>query len=98
MKRLIVVLATTVLVSGGVSGLLGAGVAQAENCGPDSCHWCPADGPGALPWGGVDWDMSVCHTYHHVREGQGNVAPYIWDGPDPPPNPGCGPLPCALFP
>lgn len=82
-----------------VTGLGLAGTAEAENCGRDSwCHWCPADGPRQLPYGGVNWDMSVCHTYTHVRQGQGNVAPYIWDGPDPPRNPGCYGLPCGLFP
>jgi len=78
-------LATTVLVSGGLglSGL-GAGTAQAA-CTPDtggySCgygpnHWCPGDSvysDQGGPDNGVNWDMSVCHTWYRVAQGAGNV-------------------------
>ena len=105
MRREIVGLATTLLVSGGL-GLAGfglaAGTAQAwsgDNGGP--YQWCPGQtmnlptGPGPT-W---VWDMHVCHTWYRVGYALGNVpsnygAPsYIWDGdnPPPPPPPQCGP-------
>ena len=112
MKRLIVGLATTALVSAGLgmAGLaFGAGAAHADMYVP--YHWCPGQ---PLPSTGnhitnpIVWDMGVCHTYEYVPFGQGNVAQNIWDGPDaplppppaPPAPPQCGPglLPCALFP
>jgi hypothetical protein len=87
MRRGIARLATTVLVSGGLglAGLsLGAGTAQAD--GP--FQWCPGQ------WVPDDaaWDMGVCHTWFWVDSGQGNVAPAVWDGdnpPLPPPPPDC---------
>lgn len=33
----------------------------------------------------VHWDMTRCHTWWGVYWGRGNVAPGVWDGPDPPP-------------
>jgi hypothetical protein len=94
LRRGIVGLATTVLVSGGL-GLAGlglvAGTAHAANG-----RWCPGQDMG-LPTGpGRDsiWDMSVCHDWWQVRYGQGNVPNYwgspsaIWaDSPPPPPPP-----------
>jgi hypothetical protein len=103
MKRLIVGLATTVLVSGGVG--LAAGAAQAAP-GPAPLHpgpfpaddgdwgpphtWCPGQSlwiTGNHVNNPVVWDNSVCHTYYIVYFGQGNVAQNIWDGPDPPAKP-----------
>jgi hypothetical protein len=63
MRRLIVGLATTLLVSGalGWAGLeLAAGAAQAG-----AFHWCPGDPPpsrGALH-ANPDWDTTICHGY-----------------------------------
>ncbi|PXW99578.1 hypothetical protein [Mycolicibacterium moriokaense] len=94
LRREIVGLATTVLVSGGLglAGLgLAAGTAQADTS--SSPHqWCPGDsmnfptGPGNLKV----WDMSVCHTWYFVRSGFGNVQVSggirsdVWDGENPP--------------
>lgn len=55
--------------------------------------WCPGQDMSGIntttgrggPGIGVDWDMTVCHTWYGVNWGWGNVTPYIWDGPDPPP-------------
>jgi hypothetical protein len=88
-KRVIVGLATTVLVSGGL-GLagLGAGTAYAEPGFIDPVgpyHWCP----GGKPLD-VNWDQSICHTYWHVATGAGNVGGpgdshnNLWEGPNPP--------------
>jgi hypothetical protein len=99
LRRGIVGLATTLLVSGGL-GLaalgLGAGTAQADPPGP--YQWCPGDsmvwqhdaqrtGPGIA----YQWDMNVCHTWYRVAHEKGNV-PYqgslpsdVWDGDNPPP-------------
>jgi hypothetical protein len=71
--------------------------------------WCPGDPMSGLnstthkggPGDGVDWDMNVCHTWWGVNWGTGNVAPGVWDGPDPPPlnatqKPPCGfPFMCS---
>jgi hypothetical protein len=103
MKRLIVGLATTVLLSGCVAGVLGAGSAEAHplpapqswpGCPEDHpegpCHWCPGDPPvqtGNLRVNPVVWDNNVCHTYWRVNFGQGNVAQNIFEGDAPPPPP-----------
>jgi hypothetical protein len=71
MKRLIVRLATTVLVSGGLglAGLALAGTAQAIP------GWCPGDPPNWAPGGPpgsssvVHWDWNVCHNYHYASDG-----------------------------
>lgn len=102
MRRLIVGLATTVLVSGGLglAGLgLGAGIAQA-NLGP--FHWCPG-GHDRLPSPNVVWDMSVCHTYWIVAFGQGNTddglpTHDLWDGDNPPAPPPANPCPPSILP
>jgi hypothetical protein len=76
---------------------LSSGVAQAN-----PYTWCPGmpmlgitgpdrGGPGL----GVDWDMTRCHTWWGVRHGMGNVAPSVWDGPDPPPPEAEQPGPCG---
>jgi len=106
-KRGVAGLATTLLVSGGLSlaGLgLGAGAANAYTYGP--FQWCPGqDMPNDPPRAATDlvWDMSVCHTYYIVGYKRGNVGDYIWAdaGPPPPPahNPRCLPGPgCAPWP
>jgi hypothetical protein len=100
MKRVIVRLATAVLVSGGLglAGLgLGAGTAQADTGVPH--QWCPGDSDSTAPTPAYNWDWNVCHTYYWTKTGQGNV-PYrgdlrysnLWDGDNPPDNsyPGCG--------
>lgn len=82
-------LATTVLVSGGLSlaGLgLGAGIAQAGG----ARNWCPGDDPRGEPGGAFttsppNWDWNVCHTYYIVPAGQGNVSPGILADAPPPP-------------
>jgi hypothetical protein len=100
MKRVIVGLATTVLVSGGL-GLagLGAGAALADDdCSPPTkvngiCwgpnHWCPGDSLFHLTQNHVHdpvtWDMNVCHTYYHVARDQANQGQGIYEGPSPPP-------------
>ncbi|MET0451471.1 MAG: hypothetical protein ABW137_06510 [Mycobacterium sp.] len=84
-------LTMTALVSGalGLAGLgLGAGIAQAG--GP--YQWCPGDDPGGYGGGfntpadgRPNWDWNVCHTFHYVNYGQGNVSPTVFEGIDPPP-------------
>jgi hypothetical protein len=97
MKRLIVGLATTVLLSGGVAGVVGAGTAQAD---PDRCsttggcykgpgmRWCPGDyvWPDLVATG---WDLSVCHVYHYANLDNPNAGPnQVNEGPPPPTPPG----------
>ena len=94
MKRLVVGLATTVLVSGGwgLTGLgPGAGTAHADTgkaVGPH--HWCPGDNDPTAPTPAYNWDWNICHTYYWVDMDKGNV-PYrgqlpsnLWDGDNPP--------------
>lgn len=100
MRRVMVGLATAVMVSAGLgpAGLgLGAGTAYALT-GP--FQWCPGQ---PLPAWGLVWDMSVCHSYYKVGYGQGNVdnsvgyppgSPNIWDGDNPPPP---NVMPCAPY-
>jgi hypothetical protein len=83
MRRLIVGLATTALLVGGVG--LSAGTAHAD-WGGGPYRWCPGQ---PLPQTGdphqpVVWDMNTCHTCYRVGPNQGNVGRYIWDGPNPP--------------
>jgi hypothetical protein len=101
MKRVLVGLATTVLVSGGfgMAGLGLAGTAQACNgawgvCGYGPNRWCPGDSlynDQGGPYQGVQWDMNVCHTWYRVAAGAGNVpegpnnASDVWEGDNPPP-------------
>ncbi|MDT5009492.1 MAG: hypothetical protein QOH57_1109 [Mycobacterium sp.] len=100
MKRPIVWLATTALVSGGMAlAGVGAGTANAT-CPPGAVvngmcygpnHWCPGDSLYSSKGGpnrDVNWDMNVCHTWYWVAEGAGNVSPVVWDGDNPPPPPG----------
>ena len=85
MKRVIVGLAMTVLVSGGLglAGLGLAGTAHATPTGP--FKWCPGQGP---TYDGAIWDDSHCHTFWIVQNDQGNVdGPRyhnVWDGDNPP--------------
>jgi hypothetical protein len=112
MKRTFVAgLASAVVLSGGLIGLgLGAGTAHAED-GPH--RWCPGQSMEwpTGPWGQVDWDMTVCHTWWGVGYQQGNLPlnygdhepSDVWEGdnPPPPPPPQCnapGTPPCWLFP
>ena len=97
MKRALVGLATTVLVSGGLAGV-GAGTAQACNgawgaCGYGPNRWCPGNSlyfDQGGPYQGVQWDMSVCHTWYRVAQGAGNVpegpnnSSDVWEGPESP--------------
>jgi hypothetical protein len=103
MARLIVGLATTLLLWNGAAVVVGAGAAEAPRipapqswpgCPPDHpegpCHWCPGDPPvqtGNLRVNPVIWDTNVCHTYWYVWHGQGNVAQNIFEGDGPPPPP-----------
>jgi len=104
MKRGIVGLATTLLVSGGMglaSLSLGAGTAQAYNYGP--FQWCPGqDMPNDPPRSPSDlvWDMSVCHTYYFEYDVRTpNIPAHYWEGPNlfptpiPPPPPPATPGP-----
>jgi hypothetical protein len=82
MKKLIFGAAASVLVWGGVAGVLGAGTAQAAT-------WCP----GQHIWPGLratGWDLSVCHEYHEQCPPgvQGACPDYIVAGPMPPAPPG----------
>ena len=92
MRRRIVRLATTVLVSGGLglAGLgLAAGTAQAAPGFAPQATWCPGDPPKV----GATWDPTVCHDYHYEVI---NGTTQLVEGP--PPVRMCGPVPCALFP
>lgn len=44
--------------------------AHGDPFSPQPQHWCPGQG---LPFSGMQWDMSVCHTWYMVPVGQGNV-------------------------
>jgi hypothetical protein len=87
MKRVVVLLATTVLVCGGLSALgPGSGTARADDyCSPPTqvdgkCygpnHWCPGDSLFHLTQNHiaqpVTWDMNICHTWYIVTPGMGN--------------------------
>jgi hypothetical protein len=78
---------------------LGAGTAQASG-GPWT--WCPGqnmnggNGRFAGPGPDVQWDMTRCHTWWDVLWGHGNVAPGVWDGPDPPPPEATQKPPCGF--
>ena len=107
MRRLVMGLAATALVSSGLGLAVGAGTAQAQpvlpfpaddgGWGPPH-HWCPGQLP--LPATGnhitdpLNWDWNVCHTYYFLWEGMGNVSNMIWDGDNPPPKP---PPPVGLY-
>ena len=71
MNRLPRLLATTVLLSGGLglAGLGLAGSAQADE------EWCPSMGlpRSAEP---IDWDMGVCHNYVSVPVPGGQPVPW----------------------
>ena len=109
LRRGIVGLATTLLVSGGLglAGLgLGAGTAQAA-AGPYT--WCPGqvwpspdDAAVRNAWNGekdeITWDWNVCHSFY-IMAAPGNVgAPAIWEGNDPPSTPPKSPGCIGLFP
>lgn len=98
-SRLIVGLAATALVSGGLGLAVGGGIAQAQpgpfaaddgGWGP-SQHWCPGEQPeprtGNHITDPLNWDWNVCHTYYFLWPGMGNVSSMIWDGENPPPRP-----------
>jgi hypothetical protein len=92
MKRLIVGLATTVLVSGGL-GLasleVAAGTAEA---GVGPYQWCPGQ---SLPQNQQpNWDMNVCHTWYFIvpwRVQSNTGAPNVWNGDGGPPPDGTNP-------
>lgn len=58
----------------------------------------PQTGPTG-PGRDMVWDMNICHTFWFVDYGKGNVArnktgppaPWVWDGPNPPPSDRCYP-------
>ena len=101
MKRRIVGLATTLVLSGGLglAGLgLGAGAAQAYNYGP--FQWCPGQPmPNDPPRSDADlvWDMGVCHTYYFAYDVRSKAPAHYWEGtnlfptPIPPPPPPANP-------
>lgn len=111
MKIGIARLAISLLVSGGL-GLAGLGPGEGtanadDRYGPH--EWCPGQSMEwpTGPWGQVDWDMNVCHTWYVVGIGQGNVPERsggpsnIWDGDGPPPPPSCAVPdipPCVMAP
>jgi hypothetical protein len=91
MKRLIVGAAASVLLWGGVAGVLGAGTAQAS-------RWCP----GQYIWPGLratGWDLSVCHEYHEQCPPNyvGGCPDDIVEGPEPPTPPGLNFCPIPPF-
>jgi hypothetical protein len=95
MKRLIVELATTVLVSGGVglAGLgLGAATVQAQPAPAPlpTDHWCPGQYVSNLIRD-MQWDWNVCHDWHLVDNSQpdqfGVTHFHAEEGPEPPPPP-----------
>lgn len=63
-------------------------------------YWCPGE---KLPFADLAWDMSVCHVFHTVPVGHGNVNSFTWADspppppPPPPPSPPPPPGPCNLF-
>ncbi|MDT5335738.1 MAG: hypothetical protein QOD90_1243 [Mycobacterium sp.] len=102
LRRIVVGLATSVLVSGslGLVGLgVGEGIAHADDggWGPPK-HWCPGELPvpatGNHIYDPLNWDWSVCHTYYYLYQGMGNVSNMIWDGDNPPPKP---PPPMGIY-
>ncbi len=84
-------LAAMVLVSGGLAlACLTLGTGAAHAAGP--YQWCPGDEPGGYGGGfnspadaRPNWDWNVCHSYHYVNRGQGNVSSTVWEGDNPPP-------------
>jgi len=112
MKRLIVGLATTAAVSGGL-GLTGLGLAGTAQADYGPHQWCPGQSVNYLngkgpafelsPGEWIVWDMHVCHTWYDTGNYRtGNVLNYmgdptsIWDGPNPPP-PAPPPAPPPLW-
>ena len=82
MKRLIVGLATTMLLSCGVAGVVGASTAQARPGPAPLLTWCQGQPMPAQDVGPpLTWDMSVCHEWHYEGAGLFPV-----EGPKPPPN------------
>lgn len=66
-------LAAAALISGGLGAAAvgtAAGTAHANPVPAQGTSWCPGE---ALPFGNIQWDMSVCHTWYIVPPGQGNV-------------------------
>jgi hypothetical protein len=62
---------TTALLAGGIAVAgLACGTAQAEPFAAQPHSWCPGQG---LPFGNIQWNMGVCHTWYEVPFGQGNV-------------------------
>ncbi|ALI25010.1 hypothetical protein XA26_11570 [Mycolicibacterium fortuitum] len=91
---MIVGLATTALVCGGIAVALGAGTAQAYTYGP--FQWCPGQPlPNDPPRSDADlaWDMGVCHTYYFEYDVRTHAPAHYWEGPNlfptppPPENP-----------
>ena len=103
MRRMIVGLATTVLLWGGVAGGVGPGVAAARpgpvplnawpGCPEDHpagpCHWCPGDPPVQTGNLRVDPVRWDANVCHTYWYvgGGGNVNRTIWEGDEPPPPP-----------
>jgi hypothetical protein len=91
MKRRIVGLTTTLVVSGGF-GLAGLGLTA--ELAPAATHaqpgpapqdfWCPGQ---PIPNGAL-WNTATCHTYHYVTDADGRQVAV--QGPPP----ACGPNPC----
>jgi hypothetical protein len=102
MKLGIAQVATTLLVSGGLSlAAFGAGAGVASATGRP---YCPSDPPNWAPGGPpstsfVHWDWNVCHNYHYGPTGVVDEdTGFIWlypTGPIPPakPQPTPAPLP-----
>lgn len=68
---------------------LGFGAGAANATGPYT--WCPGDDMGGYGGGfntpadaRPNWDWGICHSYHYVNAGQGNVSSTVWEGDNPP--------------
>lgn len=97
MRRLVVGLATTLMVYGG----LGSAPAQAAPQKDGTLQWCPGRNPYLKGMYLMDyaWDTTVCHTCYLVGYNLGNVPhkdgspSRVWDGDNPPAMPPSQPCP-----
>jgi hypothetical protein len=66
MRRPIAGIATTVLLPGGIAGVVGPGAGIARADPPGTPTWCPRQPMPRQDFGPpLTWDMSVCHQWHY---------------------------------